>query len=224
MNVSIYILQGAKKSLIHWLHEQGISDENVLQAFDKIERHKFIEDTILWDRAYENTPLPIGCNQTISQPITVAFQSQLLQIQKDDKVLELGTGSGFQAAILSAMGAKVFTIERQIELFRKTRSLLTKKMQIPDIKFFYGDGFEGLPAKAPFDKIIVTCGAPNIPAKLLNQLKINGIMVIPVGENTQEMKRITKVSEDQYKDESFGEFRFVPMLQNMVKYNQNGII
>ena len=97
-------------------------------------------------------------------------------------------------------------------------------MQIPDIKFFYGDGFEGLPAKAPFDKIIVTCGAPNIPAKLLNQLKINGIMVIPVGENTQEMKRITKVSEDQYKDESFGEFRFVPMLQNMVKYNQNGII
>ncbi len=224
MNVSIYILQGAKKSLIHWLHEQGISDENVLQAFDKIERHKFIEDTILWDRAYENTPLPIGCNQTISQPITVAFQSQLLQIQKDDKVLEIGTGSGFQAAILSAMGAKVFTIERQIELFRKTRSLLTKEMQIPDIKFFYGDGFEGLPAKAPFDKIIVTCGAPNIPAKLLNQLKINGIMVIPVGENTQEMKRITKVSEDQYKDESFGEFRFVPMLQNMVKYNQNGII
>lgn len=224
MNVSIYILQGAKKSLIHWLHEQGISDENVLQAFDKIERHKFIEDTILWDRAYENTPLPIGCNQTISQPITVAFQSQLLQIQKDDKVLEIGTGSGFQAAILSAMGANVFTIERQIELFRKTRSLLTKKMQIPDIKFFYGDGFEGLPAKAPFDKIIVTCGAPNIPAKLLNQLKINGIMVIPVGENTQEMKRITKVSEDQYKDESFGEFRFVPMLQNMVKYNQNGII
>lgn len=224
MNVSIYILQGAKKSLIQWLREQGISDENVLQAFDKIERHKFIEDTILWDRAYENTPLPIGCNQTISQPITVAFQSQLLQIQKDDKVLEIGTGSGFQAAILSAMGAKVFTIERQIELFRKTRSLLTKKMQIPDIKFFYGDGFEGLPAKAPFDKIIVTCGAPNIPAKLLNQLKINGIMVIPVGENTQEMKRITKVSEDQYKDESFGEFRFVPMLQNLVKYNQNGII
>ncbi len=224
MNVSIYILQGAKKSLIQWLREQGISDENVLQAFDKIERHKFIEDTILWDRAYENTPLPIGCNQTISQPITVAFQSQLLQIQKDDKVLEIGTGSGFQAAILSAMGAKVFTIERQIELFRKTRSLLTKNMQIPDIKFFYGDGFEGLPAKAPFDKIIVTCGAPNIPAKLLNQLKINGIMVIPVGENTQEMKRITKISEDQYRDESFGEFKFVPMLQNMVKYNQNGII
>lgn len=224
MNVSIYILQGAKKSLIQWLREQGISDENVLQAFDKIERHKFIEDTILWDRAYENTPLPIGCNQTISQPITVAFQSQLLQIQKDDKVLEIGTGSGFQAAILSAMGAKVFTIERQIELFRKTRSLLTKNMQIPDIKFFYGDGFEGLPAKAPFDKIIVTCGAPNIPAKLLNQLKINGIMVIPVGENTQEMKRITKISEDQYREESFGEFKFVPMLQNMVKYNQNGII
>ena len=224
MNVSIYILQGAKKSLIQWLREQGISDENVLQAFDKIERHKFIEDTILWDRAYENTPLPIGCNQTISQPITVAFQSQLLQIQKDDKVLEIGTGSGFQAAILSAMGAKVFTIERQIELFRKTRSLLTKNMQIPDIKFFYGDGFEGLPAKAPFDKIIVTCGAPSIPAKLLNQLKINGIMVIPVGENTQEMKRITKISEDQYRDESFGEFKFVPMLQNMVKYNQNGII
>ena len=224
MNVSIYILQGAKKSLIQWLREQGISDENVLQAFDKIERHKFIEDTILWDRAYENTPLPIGCNQTISQPITVAFQSQLLQIQKDDKVLEIGTGSGFQAAILSAMGAKVFTIERQIELFRKTRSLLTKTLQIPDIKFFYGDGFEGLPAKAPFDKIIVTCGAPNIPAKLLNQLKINGIMVIPVGENTQEMKRIIKISEDQYRDESFGEFKFVPMLQNMVKYNQNGII
>ena len=224
MNVSIYILQGAKKSLIHWLREQGISDENVLQAFDKIERHKFIEDTILWDRAYENTPLPIGCNQTISQPITVAFQSQLLQVQKDDKILEIGTGSGFQAAILSAMGAKVFTIERQIELFRKTRSLLTKTMQIPNIQFFYGDGFEGLPAKAPFDKIIVTCGAPNIPAKLLNQLKINGIMVIPVGENTQEMKRITKISEDQYQSESFGEFKFVPMLQNMVKYNQNGII
>lgn len=217
MGVSDYILQGAKKSLIDWLRQQGITDERILQAFNIVERHKFIENTILWNRAYENTPLPIACDQTISQPLTVAFQTQLLQVNESDKILEIGTGSGFQAAILAALGAKVFSIERQIELFRKARILLNNTLKFKNINLAYGDGFEGLPGKAPFDKIIVTCGAPNVPLELFKQLKINGLMVIPVGDNVQEMKRITKLTDTEYREESFGEFKFVPMLQNIVK-------
>ncbi|MCQ2264026.1 MAG: protein-L-isoaspartate(D-aspartate) O-methyltransferase [Bacteroidales bacterium] len=219
MGVSNYMLQGAKKTLIEWLRQQGITDENVLHAFDVVERHKFIENTLLWNRAYENTPLPIACGQTISQPITVAFQSQILQIKEGDQVLEIGTGSGFQAAILATMGARVFTIERQLELFRKTRILLNNTLKIKNVFMNYGDGFEGLPDKAPFDKIIVTCGAPNVPAALLNQLKVGGIMVIPVGDGVQQMHRIIKTAENEFQAETFGEFKFVPMLQKTVKLN-----
>ena len=215
-----FVLQGKKTALVNWLRTQGIDDENVLNAFNVVERHQFIENSLFWHNAYENCPVPIACGQTMSQPITVAFQSQLLNIKKKDKVLEIGTGSGFQAAILAAMGAQVYSIERQIELFRKTRILLKNKLNIININLFYGDGFKGLPDEAPFDKIIVTCGAPEVPVSLLSQLKVGGIIVIPVGDGVQEMKRITKVSNDEYQQESFGEFKFVPMLQSMVKGNR----
>ena len=215
-----FVLQGKKTALVNWLRTQGIDDENVLNAFNVVERHQFIENSLFWNNAYENCPVPIACGQTMSQPITVAFQSQLLSIKKKDKVLEIGTGSGFQAAILAAMGAQVYSIERQIELFRKTRILLKNKLNITNVNLFYGDGFKGLPDEAPFDKIIVTCGAPEVPTSLLCQLKVGGIIVIPVGDGVQEMKRITKVSNDEYQQESFGEFKFVPMLQSMVKGNR----
>ncbi|MCL2246870.1 MAG: protein-L-isoaspartate(D-aspartate) O-methyltransferase, partial [Lentimicrobiaceae bacterium] len=179
-----YIFKGAKEQLILELRKKGISDEEVLAAFEKVDRHKFIE-SFMWDKAYWDQPLKIKCNQTISQPFTVAFQTQLLQVQKNDKVLEIGTGSGFQAAILSAMGAKVYTIERQEGLYRDTSKLLEEIDH--KIFTFFGDGFNGIPKYAPYDKIIVTCGAPNIPLSLINQLKINGLMVIPVGENAQKM-------------------------------------
>jgi len=206
-----YIHKGAKQKLISELREKGITDENVLAAFDKVDRHKFIE-SFMWDKAYWDIPLKIKCGQTISQPFTVAFQTQLLEIKQGDKVLEIGTGSGFQAAILSAMGAKVCTIERQEGLFKETLKLLEEIDH--KIFAFFGDGFNGVPKYAPYDKIIVTCGAPNIPKPLLNQLKINGLMVIPVGENTQKMIRVTKISDSDFKEEVFGNFVFVPMLKD----------
>jgi len=206
-----YLLKGARQKLIFELRAKGITDENVLTAFDKVDRHKFIEP-VLEKKAYLDRPLPIGYDQTISQPFTVAFQTQLLQIQKGDKVLEIGTGSGYQAAILSAMGAKVYSIERQEGLFKETSKLLE------DIDYkiftFFGDGFNGIPQYAPYDKIIVTCGAPNIPLSLINQLRIKGLMVIPVGKDTQKMIRITKTGEADFIEEEFGNFIFVPMLKN----------
>jgi len=205
-----YIHKGAKQKLISLLREKGITDENVLTAFDKVDRHKFIE-SFMWDKAYWDIPLKINCGQTISQPFTVAFQTQLLQIQKGDKVLEIGTGSGYQAAILSAMGAKVYTIERQTVLFKETSKLLEEYDH--KILTFFGDGFKGIPHFAPYDKIIVTCGAPEIPESLINQLKTNGLMVIPVGENTQKMIRVIKTANNDYKEEIFGNFIFVPMLK-----------
>jgi protein-L-isoaspartate(D-aspartate) O-methyltransferase len=205
-----YILKGAKKRLITILQTKGIEDKNVIAAFEKVDRHKFIE-SFMHDKAYLDIALHIKCEQTISQPFTVAFQSQLLQVQKGDKVLEIGTGSGFQAAILSAMGAKVYTIERQKTLFKETQKLLEEMDH--KIFTFFGDGFNGVPKYAPYDKIIVTCGAPDIPLSLINQLKVNGLMVIPVGENTQKMIRITKTGENTYKEEEFGDFIFVPMLE-----------
>lgn len=218
MGISPHILQGAKQSLISWLKQQGITDDRVLNAFNVIERHRFIEDTILWNRAYENTPLPISCNQTISQPLTVAFQTQLLQLQPKDKVLEIGTGSGFQAAILYAIGVDVYTIERQLELYRKAR-VLFNELNLNGINIKYGDGFKGMPDYAPFDKIIVTCGAPNVPPALFKQLKVGGICVIPVGDGVQQMKRLTKLNETDFQEEDFGEFKFVPMLNSIVKLN-----
>jgi protein-L-isoaspartate(D-aspartate) O-methyltransferase len=211
-----YLLKGAKQKLISILREKGISDENVIAAFEKVDRHRFIE-SVIWDKAYLDIALKIKYDQTISQPFTVAFQTQLLQVEKGDKVLEIGTGSGFQAAILSAMGAKVYTIERQEGLFKETLKLLEEIDH--KIFAFFGDGFEGIPKYAPYDKIIVTCGAPNIPISLINQLKINGLMVIPVGENSQKMLRITKTGATDYTEEEFGNFIFVPMLKNIKTIN-----
>jgi protein-L-isoaspartate(D-aspartate) O-methyltransferase len=210
-----YLLKGAKHNLINVLREKGITDECVLQAFDKVDRHLFLKQTFLWDeRVYLDMALPIECGQTISAPSTVAFQTQLLEVSPTDRIMEIGTGSGFQAAILYAMGAKIYTIERQASLFQQAKKTFNQLHITPAI--FYGDGFRGLPEYAPFEKIIVTCGAPQIPENLLKQLKINGIMVIPVGDNQQIMKRIIKKDENSYKEDDFGDFKFVPMLKNTV--------
>lgn len=208
-----YLLLGAKKKLIEELRQKGITDERVLSAFDKVERHRFVE-SFLWDKAYENKALKLMNGQTISHPYTVAFQSQLLQVQPGDKVLEIGTGSGFQAAILSAMGARVFSVERQQQLHLSAKRLLE---QLDDrIVLYYGDGFQGYPRFAPYSKIIVTCGAPSVPEALLKQLTPGGIMVIPVGDESHTMKRIKKIDEENYDEETFGDFLFVPMLKERV--------
>lgn len=199
--------------MIEELRQKGITDENVLKAFDKVERHRFVE-SFLWDKAYENKALKLMNGQTISHPYTVAFQSQLLQVQPGDKVLEIGTGSGFQAAILSAMGARVFSVERQQQLHLSAKRLLE---QLDDrIVLYYGDGFQGYPRFAPYSKIIVTCGAPSVPEALLKQLTPGGIMVIPVGDESHTMKRIKKIDEENYDEETFGDFLFVPMLKERV--------
>ncbi len=209
-----YLLLGKKRRMIEMLREKGITDENVLKAFEKVDRHRFLE-SVLWPHAYEDTALTIVTDQTISKPSTVAYQSQLLEVKPNMKVLEIGTGSGFQSAILDAMGARVYTIERQITLYQKTSKLLDRIA--PRIITYYGDGFQGYPRFAPYDRVIVTCGAPNIPEKLLEQLTAGGIMVIPVGVGSQTMKKITKISDTEYKEEDFGDFLFVPMLQNKVE-------
>ena len=202
-------LEGARKGLIEIIKGKGIHDQKVLDAIGKVERHLFLE-SFLWSRAYEDIALPIYCDQTISQPYTVAFQTQLLEVQKGDKILEIGTGSGYQAAILSAMGAKVYSIERHYELYKRTKKLLETIDH--KIFLFYGDGYQGVPQYAPYDKIIITCGAPNIPETLMGQLKVGGYMVVPVGEDTQVMKRVTKLENNEYKIEDFGYFVFVPMV------------
>lgn len=209
-----YLLLGKKRRMIDNLRQRGITDENVLNAFEKVERHRFVE-LFLQEKAYDDTALKLMNGQTMSHPYTVAFQSQLLQVKKGEKVLEVGTGSGFQAAILSAMGAQVFTIERQQVLYRATSELLKDI----DYRIFtcYGDGFAGIPKFAPYDKVIVTCGAPYIPDALCQQLKVGGRMVIPLGEGTQKMIRLTKMEDNKFTQEDFGDFLFVPMLQNKVK-------
>ncbi len=208
-----YRLLGAKKRLIEELRAKGISDEKVLTAFDKVERHRFVE-SFLWDHAYDNVALKLLNGQTISHPYTVAFQSQLLNIQNGDKVLEIGTGSGFQAAILSAMGAHVYSVERQEILYQRTSKLLAELDS--RIVTYYGDGFKGFPRFAPYNKIIVTCGAPNVPLSLMDQLLIGGIMVIPVGDESHTMKRLTKIDANHFDEEVFGDFIFVPMLKDRV--------
>lgn len=207
-----YRHKGQRKQLAEIVAKKGIRNETILKAIESIPRHLFIPDTALHKYAYEDKPFPIGSGQTISQPYTVAFQTEVLEIEKRDKVLEIGTGSGYQTAVLIEVGAKVFSIERQKALFDRTKDFL------PSIgynaKLFYGDGYAGLPAYAPFDKIIVTAGAPYIPKDLLAQLKVGGIMVIPVGEDgDQIMKKITKKSEDSFEIEDLGAFRFVPLLK-----------
>lgn len=207
-----YRHKGMRKKLMDILRDKGITDENVLTAMNNIPRHYFL-DTALDNIAYEDRAFPIGEGQTISQPYTVAYQSQLLQVKPGDKILEIGTGSIYQATVLAEMGAKVFTIERQKNLFEKSKQYLFKS-KYTHLKFFYGDGFEGLPTYAPFDKVIITAAAPFIPPKLIEQLKTGGLMVVPVDEGEcQRMLRITKNEEGSFKEEVFENFSFVPMLK-----------
>ncbi len=205
-----YRHKGLRRSLIQLLKEKGIKDENVLKAINEVPRHIFFDPAFI-NHAYQDKAFPIASGQTISQPYTVAFQSELLEISPGDKILEIGTGSGYQCSVLAKMGAKVFSIERQKELFDKFYKLM------PSLKIraslHYGDGTKGLPAFAPFDGIIVTAGAPIIPKELLTQLKIGGKLVIPVGdEKKQQMIRLRKLSERQIEKESFGDFSFVPLI------------
>lgn len=207
--------KGMRKQLIETLAEKGIKNQAVLEAFNAVPRHFFL-DRAFTEQAYSNMAFQIGAEQTISHPYTVAFQSALLKIKKGDKILEIGTGSGFQTAILCELGAKVFSIERQKELYLKTNHLLPKLGYSPKLK--YGDGYEGWPSFAPFEKIIVTCGAPFIPEKLVDQLKNGGTLVIPVGEGEkQEMILIEKDLEGETHISKKGVFSFVPMLKNTNK-------
>jgi protein-L-isoaspartate(D-aspartate) O-methyltransferase len=211
-----YRHQGLRKMLVRNISQKGITDQHVLAAIEKVPRHFFFDSSFV-ESAYEDKPFPIGAGQTISQPYTVAFQTELLQIKRNDKVLEIGTGSGYQACILAEMGAKVFTIERQKTLFDKTSKFLPI-VGYPAIKTFFGDGFNGLTAYAPFDKMIVTAAAPFIPESLLEQLKPGGILVIPVGANDiQIMTTVIKGIDKTYEKKEFGAFRFVPMLEHKTK-------
>jgi protein-L-isoaspartate(D-aspartate) O-methyltransferase len=207
-----YRHKGLRQQLVNTLKEKGITEEQVLDAINSIPRHAFLESAFE-KVAYEDRAFPIGEGQTISQPYTVAYQTELLQVKRNDKVLEIGTGSVYQATVLAHMGARVYTIERQKNLFEKNRQFIFRN-KYPNIKFFYGDGFEGLPAFAPFDKVIITAAAPFVPPKLMAQLKPGGRMVIPVDEaNAQRMQRLTKQADGSYLSEIFDRFSFVPMLQ-----------
>ena len=206
-----YRHKGLRRQLAQLLKEKGINNAGVLKAIEAVPRHLFLNSSFI-ERAYEDIAFPIGSGQTISRPHTVAFQTELLEIKKGEKVLEIGTGSGYQTSILLEMGAKVFTIERQKALFDTTKAFLPKIGYNP--KFFYGDGYKGLTVFAPFDKIIITAGAPMIPDALLDQLKVGGIMVIPLGDKVQVMTLIKKVAEKKFEKEEFGEFKFVPLLEH----------
>jgi protein-L-isoaspartate(D-aspartate) O-methyltransferase len=202
-----------RKKLVETIERKGISDPNVLAAVEKVPRHFFFDSSFL-EFAYDDKPFPIGAGQTISQPYTVAFQTELLQVKKGDRILEIGTGSGYQACILAEMGAKVLTIERQKSLFDRTSKLLPK-LGYPAIKTFYGDGYKGLPAFAPFHKILITAAAPFIPEALLGQLQSGGIMVIPVGpDDVQTMTTVSRLPDGTFLKLEHGAFRFVPMLEN----------
>ena len=207
-----YRHKGLRRKLVETVKSKGITDEKVLTALENIPRHFFL-DSAFDEVAYEDKAFPIDAQQTISQPYTVAYQSQLLEVKQHDKVLEIGTGSCYQAAVLAELGAKVFTIERQKKLFDNNKSFQWIK-RYPNIKFFYGDGFEGLPTFAPFDKVIITAAAPVIPQKLVQQMKVGGMMVIPYGSgDVQVMKRLIKQADGSVKEEVYDRFSFVPMLQ-----------
>lgn len=207
-----YRHKGQRKQLAEVVASKGIRNPLVLQAIETVPRHLFIPDTALHKYAYEDKAFPIGSEQTISQPYTVAFQTEVLQIKKRDKVLEIGTGSGYQTAVLLEVGAKVFSIERQKALFDRTKQFLPSMGY--NAKLFYGDGYAGLPTFAPFDKIIVTAGAPFIPEDLKQQLKVGGIMIIPVGTGgRQVMTKLIRISETNFEIEEMGNFSFVPMLK-----------
>lgn len=206
--------KGLRNQLVDTLKEKGITNDAVLEAIRKIPRHLFL-DSSFENFAYQDKAFPIGAGQTISQPYTVAFQSQLLEIKKEDKILEIGTGSGYQTAVLCLMGAKVYSIERQNELFKKT-SLLLPKMCIRPKYMSFGDGYKGLPNYAPFDSIIVTAGASFIPQALMSQLKVGGRLVIPLGEEEQIMTMLIRKNETQFEKHEYGTFRFVPLLEDKV--------
>lgn len=213
-----YRHKGLRKRLIQTLHEKGIRDERILQAFNLVPRHLFL-DKAFEEWAYTDKAFPIGNKQTISQPFTVAYQTDLLELNRKDKVLEIGTGSGFQAAILATLGVRVFTVERQELLYKKTSALL-KKLGFKSILTFLKDGMGGLPEFAPFDKIIVTAAAKDIPTALLSQLKIGGILIIPIGKERQQMCKIIKESDRQYKRIYLDYFKFVPLLKGLNKDSQ----
>ena len=201
-----------RNKLADVVSSKGIQNKKVLEAIRTIPRHLFM-DSGFEHHAYQDKAFPIAAEQTISQPYTVAFQTELLEVSPNDTILEIGTGSGYQTAVLLHLKAKVFTIERQLELFKKT-NLFFKKMGYRPKKFVFGDGYKGMPEQAPFDGIVVTAGAPEVPKALLSQLKIEGRLVIPVGEDNQTMMRITRKSEKEFEREEFGSFRFVPLLED----------
>jgi len=204
--------KGLRQILVDKIRKKGITDESALRMINEIPRHLFLDNAFV-QFAYQDKPFPIGSGQTISQPYTVAFQTQLLELNPYEKVLEVGTGSGYQAAVLIGMEANVYTIERQKELFQKTKEFLPELGY--NCNFYYGDGYKGLEQFAPFDKIIVTCGAPTIPEDLIKQLKVRGRMVAPIGKgDVQVMNLIEKISEKETKITTHGEFSFVPMLNN----------
>jgi protein-L-isoaspartate(D-aspartate) O-methyltransferase len=207
-----YRHKGLRKKLTETIREKGITNERVLTSIASVPRHFFL-DSAFDEAAYADKAFPIGEGQTISQPYTVAYQSQLLEVKPFEKVLEIGTGSAYQAVVLAQMGAQVYTIERQKKLFELNKQFDYLK-KFPNIKFFYGDGFEGLPTYAPFDKVLITAAAPEIPPKLLEQLKPGGMMVLPVGTGeVQRMMRVTKLESNALKEEIFDRFSFVPMLE-----------
>ena len=205
-----YKHKGLRNKLAQTVEAKGIRDKKVLGAIRTVPRHLFMDSGFL-DHAYQDKAFPIAANQTISQPYTVAFQTELLRVKAGDKILEIGTGSGYQTAILLFLKAKVYTIERQLELYKKTQ-LFFNKMGYRPKKYVFGDGYKGLPDEAPFDGIIVTAGAPSVPKELMAQLAVGGRMVIPVGEEEQVMTLITRVSARKFERQEFGSFRFVPML------------
>jgi protein-L-isoaspartate(D-aspartate) O-methyltransferase len=204
--------QGLRNQLVQLLKEKGIRDANVLSAINTIPRHLFI-DSSFENFAYQDKAFPIDADQTISQPYTVAFQSQLLEVKKGQKILEIGTGSGYQTAVLCLLGASVYSVERQIKLFKKTQNLLPK-LGIRPKHLSFGDGYKGLVEHAPFDSIIVTAGAPIIPQALMAQLKVGGRLVIPLGEEKQIMTMLIRKNETQFEKHEFGDFKFVPLLEN----------
>jgi protein-L-isoaspartate(D-aspartate) O-methyltransferase len=203
--------KGMRRRLALQLYDKGIRDEQVLSAIQTLPRHFFL-DKAFEEHAYEDKAFPIEANQTISQPYTVAYQTELLNLKKREKVLEIGTGSGYQTAILALMGARVYTIERQERLYNNAKAML-EQLGLLGVRFYFRDGYKGLGELAPFDKILVTAGAPFVPQALPKQLTIGGQLVIPVGDQQQQMLRITRINDNEYKHEKFDQFRFVPLLK-----------
>lgn len=204
--------KGLRKQLVATLVEKGIANPAVLEAIGSVPRHLFMDSGFL-DHAYQDKAFPIAASQTISQPYTVAFQSELLQVQPDHKILEIGTGSGYQTAVLCLLGAQVYSIERQLELFKKTSQFLPKIGYVAK-RLIFGDGYKGLKEEAPFDRIIVTAGAPFVPKPLLSQLKIGGRLVIPVGDVDQIMTLYIRKAAKEFEKHELGNFKFVPLLEN----------